>query len=149
MGPIGWLLVHIFSNLNPKRSSASHPGRIPISRRKLKALAPSFYPSANFGSWVSWLFGMMLMRRAALKMHLRYGDSRAAVVVSVAPLVVAAYSDEFDGVVLLQFPPELVQRFKLKVGSTLLTVNTYDAEGELRPDIARASSERRTIHRNF
>ena len=108
MGPIGYFLVLFFSNLNPKKSAASNPGRVRMSRAKVRELAPRLYLApGRVGSWVSWLFGMMLMRRAALKMHLRYGNARAAVCVSAKPLIVAAYSDDFDGVVLLQFPPGL------------------------------------------
>src|SRR5687767_5506037 len=106
MGPIGYFLVLFFSNLNPKKSAASNPGRVPISSVKVRELAPRLYLSpGNLGSWFSLLFGTMLVRRAALKMHLRYGDARAAVCVSAKPLVIAAYSDDFDGVVMLQFPP--------------------------------------------
>ena len=139
MGPLGYLLVLFFSNLNPKKSAASNPGRVRLSAAKVREFAPRLYLSpGRLGSWVSWLFGMMLMRRAALKMHMRYGDARAAVCVVVKPLIVAAYSDDFDGVVLLQFSPELAQRYKLKAGSTLVTVNTYDLEGKPRNDIVLA-----------
>jgi hypothetical protein len=53
------------------------------------------------------------------------GDSRAAVVVSVAPLLIAAYTDELDCVALIRFPQELAQLYGLEVGSRLLTVNGY------------------------
>jgi hypothetical protein len=142
MGPLGYLLVLFFSNLNPKKSAASNPGRVSLSRAKVRELAPRLYVSpGRIGSWISWLFGMMLTRRAALKMHMRYGDARAAVCVSVKPLIVAAYSDDFDGVVLLQFPQALAERYKLKAGSTLITVNTYDLDGKGRGDIVRASAQ--------
>ena len=39
--------------------------------------------------------------------HLIFGDSRAAVVISIYPkLIVAAYSDELDCVAMLLFPRE-------------------------------------------
>ncbi|MDP6046687.1 MAG: hypothetical protein QGG25_13850 [Phycisphaerae bacterium] len=63
---------------------------------------------------------------ALLDEHLGCGDSRAAVVVSIAPsLIVAAYTDEMDCVSLLEFPLEFVGLYGLSVGSRLLTVNTY------------------------
>src|SRR5262245_54646721 len=109
MGPLGYVLAHVFAAFHRHKSAASNPGRVRTSRAKLKSLAPHFFASpARPRSWISWLFGLMLTRRAALKMHLRYGDSRAAVVVSAKPLVIAAYSDDFDGVLLLQFPQPLV-----------------------------------------
>ena len=149
MGPIGYLLVLFFSNLNPKKSAASNPGRVRLSAAMVRELAPRlFLAPGRVGSWVSWLFGMMLMRRAALKMHLRYGDARAAVCVSAKPLIVAAYSDDFDGVVMLQFPPLLGERYKLKPGSTLITINTYDLTGHPRKDIVH-SGERHPPFTDF
>lgn len=60
-------------------------------------------------------------------------DSRAAVVTSESPLRVAAYSDEFDGVVLLHFPQSLRTALRLEKGSRLVTINQYyyDDSGEL------------------
>jgi len=141
MGLIGYFLVHLFASVHPKKSAASNPGRVRMSAAKVRELVPRFYlQPGRIGSWISWLFGMMLVRRTALKMHLRYGDARAAVCVSAKPLIVAAYSDDFDGVVLLQFPPALGERYKLKPGSTLVTVNAYDATGDPRGDIVRAGA---------
>jgi len=57
--------------------------------------------------------------------HLLRGDSRAAMVVSVSPLLVAAYTDELDCVAMLKFPDDLVKDYKLRVGTRLLTVNNY------------------------
>lgn len=70
-----------------------------------------------------------------LNEHLGFGDSRAAVVVSTEPLLVAAYTDELDCVVLLRFQPELVGDYGLEVGSRLLTVNTYTRNPPLAPDL--------------
>jgi hypothetical protein len=68
--------------------------------------------------------------------HLLYGDSRAAVVHSVKPLVVAAYSDEIDGVLLLSFPDATAEEHRLRPGARLLTVNTYGNRDEgLLPDL--------------
>src|SRR5687768_3300601 len=149
MGPIGYFLVLLFSSLNPKKSAASNPARVSLSSAKTRELAPRLYVTpGRIGSWVSLLLGMMLVRRAALKMHLRYGDARAAVCVSAKPLVIAAYSDDFNGVVMLQFPPVLSERYKLKPGSTLITVNTYDTSGTPRGDIVLAGP-RKTLFTDF
>jgi hypothetical protein len=61
-----------------------------------------------------------------------HGDSRAAVVVSTVPLLVAAYTDELDCVALLRFisPPE-----PLQVGSRLVTVNTYGRTDKISQDL--------------
>lgn len=61
-----------------------------------------------------------------LEEHMQMGDSRAAVVYSVEPFLVAAYTDELDCCVLLSFSDLVRQRFShLKPGDRLLTVNTY------------------------
>lgn len=61
--------------------------------------------------------------------HLRLGDSRAAVVIRTEPaLLIAAYTDELDCVVMLRFDPAFVSSYGLTEGSRLLTINTYARE---------------------
>lgn len=133
MGPLGYVLVHIGTSLNPRKSWASHPGGLTLSRERLLRCAPTlFLRPGSIASWASWLFGMMLARRSALKFHCRYGDARAAVVVSENPLIISAYSDEFDGVKLLEFPQYLASELGLKRKSTLVTINTYSDQGSCR-----------------
>ncbi|MFT5469954.1 MAG: hypothetical protein ACI8UO_005077 [Verrucomicrobiales bacterium] len=57
--------------------------------------------------------------------HLWNGDARAAIVVEVDPVVVAAYSDELDCVVMLGFPDVLHEAFNFEPGLQLLAVNLY------------------------
>jgi hypothetical protein len=67
--------------------------------------------------------------------HMQLGDSRAACVISVQPLIVAAYTDELDCVALLRFPSRLVEEFGLKTGAKLLTVNTYGRGQRIMSDL--------------
>lgn len=118
----------VLKDPNSFHSRASDPGRFQLSESKLRRLQPElFVTERGFFRW-------LLRRRRdpgvleyceSLASHLQTGDSRAAVVVSVAPLVVAAYTDELDCVALLRFPERLVEEFGLRVGSRLLTVNMY------------------------
>ena len=117
-------------------SHASDPGGITLSDEKLRRLQPELFPGPP------GFFGRLLGHRTddgpreyreSLDRHLRLGDSRAAVAVSVAPLIVAAYSDELDCVALLRFPRDLVENCRLRVGSRVLTVNTYGGDGTKRP----------------
>ena len=71
--------------------------------------------------------------------HLREGDSRAAVVISCSPLLVAAYTDELDCVAILRFPSEFKNRFALQQGSRLLTVNTYYVLSSIAGDLIAGS----------
>ena len=64
-----------------------------------------------------------------------YGDTQPAVVVSTAPLLVGAYSDEMDAVVMLRFPDEFAKQYKLTVGTRLTTSNVYFTEREIADDI--------------
>jgi hypothetical protein len=97
-------------------SAASDPGGIEVSKRRLRSFCPELYGIAG-------LREQNRRRRLAITEHLLYGDSRAAVVISEEPFLVAAYSDELDCVALLEFPATLRQ--DLHVASRLLTVNTY------------------------
>lgn len=54
-----------------------------------------------------------------------YGDTQPAVVVSVEPLLIAAYSDEMDAVAMLLFPSDFAERYGLRPGSRLTTSNIY------------------------
>ena len=100
---------------------ASHPGRVRLSPAKLKRLQPEFYSFLS-----TWIFRR---RRSEwlthLEEHLFYGDSRAAVVISTAPLLIAAYTDEIDCVALLRFQDHFVADYGLEVGSRLIAVNLY------------------------
>jgi hypothetical protein len=71
--------------------------------------------------------------RLHLAEWLYHGDSRAAVVLSTGPHIVAAYTDELDCVVLLRFPDELAQEYGSRIGSRLLTANTYEWRSAQRP----------------
>lgn len=70
-----------------------------------------------------------------LQEKIEFGDSNPAVVIETKPLIVAAYSGDFDAVVLLVFPKELVKKYKLKKKSRLVTVNTFDSKFPLAVDV--------------
>lgn len=53
------------------------------------------------------------------------GDTQPAIVYSVNPLIISAYSDEMDGVVFLEFPDRLAEIYNLYVGMRLVTSNVY------------------------
>lgn len=66
---------------------------------------------------------------------LTYGDTQPAVVLSASPLVIAAYSDEMDAVVLLSYPEEFAQLYSLSAGSRLTVSATYAYGDAVVPDI--------------
>jgi hypothetical protein len=66
-----------------------------------------------------------------------FGDSRAAVVLRIKPLIVAAYCDEMDAVILLGFPAYLAEGHLLDEKSRLVTTNLHRPleDGPLARDI--------------
>ena len=66
---------------------------------------------------------------------LRYGDTQPALVISVNPLQIAAYSDEMDAVVLLRFPDTFVNQYSLYPGMRLTTSNVYFMDAQCAGDI--------------
>ncbi len=66
---------------------------------------------------------------------LLYGDTQPALVMSTEPLLVAAYSDEMDAVVMLRFPSEFVGKYQLTAGSRLTTSNFYSGGDQIASDV--------------
>lgn len=123
-------LFGLFGN----RSHASDPGGFAISHEKLKALRPDLFPSPGIrGQLTNWLFNNSDIR--SFEYHLQNGDTRAAVVVMLDPLLVAAYTDELDCVAILEFPDAFVEQYELSEGTRLLTVNRYRPDAPLDDDL--------------
>ncbi|MDR3638898.1 MAG: hypothetical protein P4L84_34150 [Isosphaeraceae bacterium] len=113
-------------------TAASNPGGLTLCHEKLRALRPDLYrPLQRLREMV----GLSFPQRTYLEEQLQHGDSRAAVVVSVIPLLVAAYTDEMDCVAILEFPDELVAEYNLREGTRLLTVNSYGDGPEWHEDL--------------
>jgi hypothetical protein len=102
---------------------ATDPGQINLSRAKLKLLRPDLF---GFRAALRRLRSSSKFPQLTyIREQLQCGDSRAAVVVSTSPLLIAAYTDELDCVAVLLFPDEFRATYGLARGSRLLTVNTY------------------------
>ena len=64
-----------------------------------------------------------------------FGDTQPAYVLSTEPLRIAAYSDEFDAVVVLDFPAEFVEKFNVTAGMKLTSSVTYFRDNRLPDDL--------------
>ena len=53
------------------------------------------------------------------------GDTQLAKVISLNPLLISCYSDEFESVLIYKYPTDLVEIYKLSEGQILLTSNMY------------------------
>ncbi len=124
-----------------QNTEASHPGLVALSHRKLRILHPELYSTFL---WLQHLLSYSSVYpikkrsfwRTYVEEHLMYGDSRAAVVISISPLLIAAYTDEIDCIAMLRFDDSFISSFRLTEGERLLTVNTYtDFVNGYEPDL--------------
>ncbi len=104
---------------------ASDPGLIIPSWEKVRRLQPDLFPSYLWKLTHRDFWQRYERHLTRIEEQLSNGDSRAAVVLSVEPCIVAAYTDELDCVALLRFPDDAARDLGVKRGSRLLTVNTY------------------------
>jgi hypothetical protein len=120
----------LLSYLNAKRerrainssSFASDPARLRLSDARLRLLCPSLYLTTGLSGFVCCFFGDGLRLREFIRDMLAHGDSRAAVVLRIHPLLVASYCDDSDAVCVLEFPESDIGGAEHRVGDRLLTV---------------------------
>ncbi|HEX7664081.1 MAG TPA: hypothetical protein VF407_06220 [Polyangiaceae bacterium] len=138
------------SRYHDDRTAADLPGRLPLSESKLRIFHPELF---GWRAWltVTWWNGVVFNSSATIELiaeHLVFGDSNPAIVVSIAPeLIIGAYSDDLDAIVLLRFDPTWVERLHLVVGMRVLTINTYMRGSRVSPDVEEgARSARRWVN---
>jgi hypothetical protein len=115
------------SRFHDNSTYATDPVPVVVADEHLRWFCPQLY------GWSGRRAERKRLREVIIE-HMRFGDSRAAVVVSTAPLLVAAFTDELDCVVILRFVPG-PPIADLAVGSRLLTVNTYKRGTKLDGDL--------------
>jgi hypothetical protein len=114
------------SRFHDDRTFATNPGSLAISWAKIRELDPELMTDRTFRCGpICPVEHPSSEMRGRFEEHLQLGDSQPALVVSLAPLVVAAYSIDIDACVLLSFPASFVEQYELAIGARLLTVNTY------------------------
>ena len=119
------------SRFHDDSTAASDPVKIHLSRRMMRRHWP---PGFFFKLTPLW-------RRfeAMVAEHIQFGDSRAAIVVGLNPLLVAAFTDELDAVTILRYPDSVAEDHHSSVGDRLLTVNTYIRGNTIVADITPGS----------
>lgn len=117
------------------KTRATNPAGLTISRNKLRRLLPDLYGFRALIVRMGLRLNGDVPVLVYIKEHLQHGDSRAAVVLSIDPLLVAAYTDEFDCVAVLRFATDLAEEYSLRVGQRLLAVNTYKNLQARDPDL--------------
>ncbi|MCL2884997.1 MAG: hypothetical protein FWF49_05895 [Oscillospiraceae bacterium] len=102
---------------NPK-TVAENSGNLKISKRMLRAACPDM-----FGT-----FGMKIGCRILYKRMCEFmmlGDAQPAIVWSLSPFLIAAYSDEMDAVVMVRFNSELAKKYGIVKGQHMISINVY------------------------
>lgn len=108
-------------------SYSDNPVNIKPSKKKVKALSPELGSWSPKYIWRRFAYNLAFSRPLwkDFAEAFRLGDANPALVVSVKPLLVAAYAFELDCAVLLRFPDEFVERYRLRPKMQLLASNTY------------------------
>ena len=114
---------------------ATAPGHVRLSHSKLRVLRPELYGIRGLWNQALAYFRLAWPQRTYIEEQLECGDSRAAVVISISPLLIAAYTDELDCIAMLRFPDQFVGQYHLSKGSRLLTVNCYGSLPDYDPDL--------------
>lgn len=115
---------------------ATAPGNLTISDFKLKMLRPDIYGIGGTFKRVLNKVGIGFSARDMIAAILAAGDTQPAIVISLRPLLVSVYSDEFDGVVILDIPEALKDVYGLKLGTRLLACCFYGPDDRIQNDIA-------------
>lgn len=114
---------------------ASSPGSVSISTKKLKILRPDLYGFVALLTGIIKTICLGYSEKSQIAEHLIFGDCQPAIVMSRQPLIVAAYSEDIDCVVLLRFPDKYAEMYNLDVKSKLITINTYGKKENFQKDI--------------
>jgi len=115
-----------------RASYATQPGGISLSHNKMRQFHPEIY--GFLGLFHHWRYpGRGVAAATARKLideHLLKGDCQPALVVSIQPLIVAAYTEDLDCAVFLKFDDKLSSDYQLTKGSKLVSINTYMVDGQ-------------------
>ena len=122
-------------SFNPMGGAAS-PGNLSLSNYKLRMLRPDIYGVGGSFRRVLSKVGIGFSARDMIFAILQTGDAQPAIVISLRPLLVSAYSDEFDAVVVLDIPEGLKEVYRLQLGTRLLTCCFYAQDDRMQNDIS-------------
>lgn len=115
--------AQIFDNMHDGKYTdsntyASCPGRLNLAKEKWNDIEKIY----NLG-FIKRI--KLNSQRGRIQEYIRFGDTQPAIVISIRPLLITAFSDEMDAVVMLKFPDEYANKYRLKKYDRLITVNTY------------------------
>ncbi|MDD7794185.1 hypothetical protein [Clostridium sp. 'White wine YQ'] len=103
---------------------------ITVSNDKLKYLRADLFKSKMHPYSILNHFKIKKFRKL-----FQSGFPEPAIVVSLNPLLIAAYSEDLDCVAILSYPRSLIKEYKLTISTRLLTLNTYKTGNRYDEDI--------------
>lgn len=116
------------SYLDSFYSSASIPGMIPMSKNKYRQILDLLKLKIT-------QYNEAITNFPFINENFIYGDTQPAIVVSLSPLVISAYSDELDAVLFLKSPEELRAFYDLHKGMRLTAATSYPSAKTVSKDI--------------
>jgi hypothetical protein len=111
-------------------SEASLPGKIKLSKSKLKFLEKEYFNLASIIANIIIFIIKHVTVLTEIREHLKNGSTEPAIVVSENPLLIAAYTEDIDCVVMLKFEDRIRDKYNIKTGDRLITINTYTYRGD-------------------
>ncbi|MFT5513414.1 MAG: hypothetical protein ACI8SE_001821 [Bacteroidia bacterium] len=116
------------------RTYATNAIGITLDLRKLKFLVPEFFRLLiSIKYWFT--NGGRTVIAEHVQEHIQGGDSQRAIVVTIKPLIVAAYNEDIDCVVMLGYKKRVQRLFNFEVGTKLVCVNTFGSDREMQKDL--------------
>jgi hypothetical protein len=115
-------------------SFASDSIGINIDVNKLKFLIPEIF---NISEKIKYKFRNWGFKSDIefIAEHVKNGDSQGAIVVSVNPLLIAAYNEDIDCIVMLKFEQKIQNKYNFKIEDKLLCVNAFGESDNLQSDL--------------
>ena len=94
------------------------PGKFKLSKSKIKELIEILNLEKSE-------IKQLKRNKRKVANSLKDGDTQIAKVISLDPLLISCYSDEFDSVLIYKYPTKLVEMYNLKENQLLITSNLY------------------------
>lgn len=99
-------------------SRGYHPGKFKLSKDKLNELLKILSLSDEDMKKV-------MKNKKNIQNTLKHGDMQPALVMATDPLLIAIYTDEFDAVLIYEFPSILTSKYHLQKGEKMVCCNSY------------------------